>query len=117
MLLSASVPGYAWEEHGRDHERHHRHFNAHVDVVITPYWRPWYPPVQYYYRPYYPPVIIERASAPIYVEQSAPPAPPINYWYYCDGSKTYYPYVQECPGGWRKVPPQPPVSPGLRNYP
>ena len=30
-------------------------------------------------------------------------APP--YWYYCDSEETYYPYVTECPEGWRPVVP------------
>lgn len=35
---------------------------------------------------------------------SGPPAaPPIQYWYYCEASRTYYPYVQTCPGGWQPV--------------
>lgn len=33
--------------------------------------------------------------------------PPPGYWYYCETSKTYYPYVNECPEGWRQVPARP----------
>ncbi|HUL00131.1 MAG TPA: hypothetical protein VLX29_04670 [Nitrospirota bacterium] len=29
------------------------------------------------------------------------------YRYYCQESKTYYPYVKQCPGGWMKVVPTP----------
>jgi hypothetical protein len=29
-------------------------------------------------------------------------------WYYCESSKTYYPYVSQCPEGWRAVPATPP---------
>jgi hypothetical protein len=29
------------------------------------------------------------------------------YWYYCERSKSYYPYVKECPSGWTRVAPQP----------
>ena len=32
--------------------------------------------------------------------------PPLS-WYYCDASKSYYPYVSSCPGGWRAVPATP----------
>ncbi len=32
---------------------------------------------------------------------------PQGTWYYCAESKTYYPYVKECPGGWQRVTPQP----------
>lgn len=28
--------------------------------------------------------------------------------YYCEEAKAYYPYVQQCPGGWRQVTPTPP---------
>jgi hypothetical protein len=33
----------------------------------------------------------------------AAPAP--AYWYYCAPLATYYPYVQDCPGGWQAVTP------------
>src|SRR4051812_41303931 len=47
----------------------------------------------YYYAPayYYPPPVV------------AAPAP--AYWYYCAPLATYYPYVQDCPGGWQAVTP------------
>jgi len=86
--------------------------------MIGPYWSPWPYPPPYYYPPYNPPVVVERYNPPVYIEQPAPaqPAPnavvtPVNYWYYCGASKAYYPYVQECPGGWQKVLPQPPGQP------
>ena len=31
-------------------------------------------------------------------------APAPGDWYYCDSSKAYYPYVQQCPEGWSTVP-------------
>jgi hypothetical protein len=55
-----------------------------------------------------------------YVEQDTPAAPPSTQagavspqtgsatWYYCESSKTYYPYVSECKEGWREVPATPP---------
>jgi hypothetical protein len=48
-----------------------------------------------------PPVVY--ASPPAYVEQSTPATS--SYWYFCPDSKTYYPYVQECPSGWLRVVP------------
>ena len=27
-------------------------------------------------------------------------------WYFCAASNAYYPYVQDCPGGWQAVAPQ-----------
>jgi|PersoiStandDraft_1058852.scaffolds.fasta_scaffold41838_1 hypothetical protein len=50
------------------------------------------------------------APSGAYVEQGyaqAAPAPQQD-WYYCAGSNAYYPYVRECPGGWQRVPAQPP---------
>ncbi len=55
----------------------------------------------------YPTVVVEPAPpAAVVNEPSAPPPP--QYWYYCPGSRSYYPYVSECPGGWQKVPASPP---------
>jgi len=59
------------------------------------------------------------APPPGYVEQEAPAPPPTQAgasspqtggatWYYCESSKTYYPYVSECKEGWREVPATPP---------
>jgi hypothetical protein len=48
----------------------------------------------------YPPVVM--APPPVMVQPS--PLPP-QYWYYCDTSQAYYPYVPQCPGGWRAVTP------------
>ena len=31
-----------------------------------------------------------------------------NWWHYCPESKTFYPYVKECPAGWQRVAPTPP---------
>ncbi len=71
---------------------------------------PYYYP--YPYAPYYPPVVVAPAQPSVYVEQAAPQqtaAPQENnYWYYCDKSKSYYPYVKECPGGWKAVEPTAP---------
>jgi hypothetical protein len=52
--------------------------------------------------------VVVQPPPPVYTQQ--PPADP-NYWYYCENPKGYYPYVQNCPGGWMKVVPQP-TTPG-----
>ena len=93
------------------------------------YYPPTYYDPGYYYPPsaavpYSPPAYIEQGNAPpapapysppAYGEQgNAPPAPApsqANWWYYCAGTQSYYPYVRQCPGGWQRVSPQPP-SPG-----
>jgi hypothetical protein len=95
---------------------------AHVGVFIgggvgVPYYYP-VAPVPYYY-PYYPPVVAVPAPPPVdYVEQGQQqpgpgPGPgadtggaPNASWYYCDASRSYYPYVKDCPAGWRAVAPQ-----------
>jgi hypothetical protein len=38
----------------------------------------------------------------------APPPPAAGNWYYCESSKTYYPYVGSCPEGWKTVAATPP---------
>lgn len=68
-----------------------------------PYYYPYYP----YYPYYYPQVIV--TSPPVYIERPTQAAEAQqNWWYYCAESKTYYPYVKHCPGGWQRVTPQPP---------
>lgn len=74
-----------------------------------PYWGPYWGPAWYYPPPYYyPPAVVVAAPAapPVYVERSDEPQPQ-SYWYYCEQSRGYYPYVKECPGGWKAVPPAP----------
>jgi hypothetical protein len=94
---TASAPALAWH-HGR----------VHFGVVIGAPFYPWYYPPPYYY---YPPVVVAPAPPPTYIEQGvAQPAPAPQSqgsWYYCAESRTYYPYVKECPGGWQRVTPQP----------
>jgi hypothetical protein len=117
MLCLGSI-GSAWADG-------HHHSSVRVGLSFGvgpgPYWgpRPYYP---YYYHPYpyyaapYPVVVAQPvvAQPQVYVEQPAvapvaAPAPQAdnNYWYYCNASRAYYPYVQDCPGGWQQVAPQP----------
>ena len=63
----------------------------------------------------YPTYVYPYGPAAVVVEPSAPPAamvqpnpPPVSNWYYCDSAKGYYPYVKDCPEGWRTVPATPP---------
>ena len=58
------------------------------------------------YAPYYypPPRYFVPPAPPLYMEQSPDP----NFWYFCPESNAYYPYVQQCSGGWQQVVPQSP---------
>jgi hypothetical protein len=64
---------------------------------------PYYPyaPSPYYYAPA--PHVYEQP--PVYIEQ---PVPQPQYWYYCEASRTYYPYVQTCATPWLRVVPHAP---------
>lgn len=78
-----------------------------------PYWGPYWGPAWYYPPPYYYPpavVVAQPPAPPVYVERSDQPAQSQGYWYYCESSRGYYPYVKECPGGWKAVPPAPPPA-------
>ena len=39
---------------------------------------------------------------------TAAAAPASTVWYYCDSSKSFYPYVSQCVEGWKQVPATPP---------
>lgn len=89
------------------------------------FYRPFYRPYFYPY-PYYPPVVVAPPpvmlapeQAPVYVEQPTPQQAPqqpaaaqaSSYWYHCDKPEGYYPYIKECPGGWKAVEPTPAPAP------
>jgi len=83
-------------------------------------YRGWWGPGPWGYRPYWgpnyapAPIVVappvSYASPPAVVQQAPPaysPAPQSEqYWYYCQESQAYYPYVKQCPQGWMKVVPQ-----------
>lgn len=85
---------------------------GHVGVFIGgPLYYPVAPVPYYYYPP--PPVVAVPAAPQAYVERGqavAGPGQSNGSWYYCDASRAYYPYVKQCPGGWREVAPQPAPS-------
>lgn len=97
--ILASTPALAYHQGG----------NVRFGVVIGGPFYPWgyYPPYYPYYYPYPPAAPV---APPTYIEQGdtqVPPQQPSGSWYYCEASKTYYPYVKECPAGWQRVAPQP----------
>lgn len=75
-----------------------------------PYWGPWGPWGPWHYPPpyYYPSPVVVRSEPVTYIEQgSSASAEQGSWWYYCDTTKGYYPYVKECPAGWQRVSPTP----------
>jgi hypothetical protein len=93
--------------------------------VIVPVLPPAYTIVYYGGMPYYyandvyyvqqgaqyavaapPPSAEPAAAAP-----GAPAAQSPGTWYYCQSAQGYYPYVTQCPEGWKSVPAAPPPAP------
>lgn len=114
--------------HGGSHSGGHGHHNGghwhtrtSVGFYFGPAWYPYYyyPPYPGYYYPayYYPPYYYPYYYPPVasgpttYIEKGASESNasplPSGYWYYCNASNGYYPYVKECPGGWQQVAPTP----------
>jgi hypothetical protein len=61
------------------------------------------------------PVGAVEVAAPTMQQQPAMPSSPSQpqasaTWYYCESSKTYYPYVTVCKEGWRQVAATPPQA-------
>lgn len=117
LLVASAGPSHAWGgahgfrgPHGFRGAHHGfrraRVFIAPSIVVPTgPFWAPYWE----YWTPYgYPPA---GAYPPVYAPPSppavVPPAASQTSWYYCHNPPGYYPYVQQCPGGWRQVAPTP----------
>lgn len=116
QLAQAHPPGGRW------HGGVGVYFGSPYPFHAYPYGYPYgYP---YAYGP--PPVIIAQPPQPqVYIEQGsgattpaqvAPPAASAGnnnaqgYWYYCEQADGYYPYVKECPAGWKQVTPSPPPA-------
>ena len=101
LAIGSAVPAFAWKGgygyrgYGYRPYGYYRYRAPSVVVVprlVVPFGVPYV----------YPPVAV--APPPVYVQ----PPPPQPYWYYCDNPPGYYPYVQQCSGGWRQVNPVPP---------
>jgi len=108
--------------HGDNHNEHHgenrggRGWGLGIGLVTgaligAELAAPYYP----YYYPYVDPVTIlpptQYDPMPVQVAPSNPPSSNISVWYYCDSSKSYYPYIDACPEGWKVVPTTPPEMP------
>jgi hypothetical protein len=117
VLFASAIPGYAWRGgghkggghgfHGGHSWKGHGFHGGHgwggvrFSIRVRPYWGPYGYPYVYTYP--YPPQVYVQPVLPLPVQP--PAAPPV--WYYCDHPEGYYPYVQQCPGGWRTVPQSP----------
>lgn len=135
LLSALPVTSMAqYRDHGRDRGWHGdiRHFESHDARhwqsggwrhgshggrvgwwwVIGGLWYFYPQPVYPYPDPYRPPVVVEQAAPPpVVVQAPAASAPPTQFWYYCEPTKGYYPYVASCPSGWKMVPATPPGAP------
>lgn len=115
----AAGPGYhagygvGWHGGGGrwDHGWHGGHFGWwYIDAgvwTLYPYYPGYYYPYGYPYYAYPAPYGYVAPQSP--AVNSNLPAPPQS-WYYCDAARGYYPYVQNCPSGWRAVAAQPAPS-------
>lgn len=62
---------------------------------------------------YYPAPVYPYPPGPWVPAEAFSPAPrlvappPVQYWYYCEALRNYYPYVSACPSGWEAVPSTP----------
>jgi hypothetical protein len=102
LLLVSAVPGYA---------RVRVFIGPGVVVPFGPFWAPYWAPYGYPYGyPYAYPSVVTAPPPQVYGPPSPPVAaqpPPPSYWYHCDSPAGYYPYVQQCSGGWKQVPMRP----------
>jgi len=105
MVAVVGVAAGPSEAHGR----------VFIGVGVGPFWGWGYPGPYWGYRyaypypaPYPSPVVAEERT---YIEQQPPPAPAAPaedvYWYYCPGSRQYYPNVPNCSEAWVRVPARP----------
>ena len=119
FLLASAVPGYAWRGGRGWGGGWHRWGGGHgwggsrvsVGIGVGPFWGPGWG-----WGPAWGPgwgwgpawgggtVVVTQPSQQLSLQA---PSPPTASWYYCDNPQGYYPYVQQCPGGWRAVAPTP----------
>jgi hypothetical protein len=78
-----------------------------VPVGVPYYGYYGYGAYPYYYPPYYSAPVVVQQQPSVYVEQQPAAAPAQGYWYYCNDTRAYYPYVKDCASGWQRVAPQP----------
>jgi hypothetical protein len=82
------------------------YFSGSVAWPVGAWWGAAYP----YYYPYNTSrTVVIQQSPTEYVQQGTGTEEPY-FWYYCQKSQAYYPYVKQCPDGWMQV--VPPPDPG-----
>jgi hypothetical protein len=116
LIIGSAVPAFTWDGHrGYGHRGYGYRGHSHGGYRHYGYRRPSVVIVPRVVVPFgvpyvYPPAVV--APPPVYVQPSpqvyVQPPPPQPYWYYCDSAQGYYPYIQQCPGGWQQVTPTPP---------
>lgn len=112
VVLVGAAASAAAVANGRPHHHPRARIGVFIGapVLIAPwYYRPYYYAPYYYPPVYYAPAVVVPSPPPAYIEQpQAAPQRADPYWYYCPEARAYYPYVQQCAGGWQRVVPQPP---------
>lgn len=92
------------------HEHHEGHLRGSIFFGPAFFWPGYGAPFDDPFYSYPPaPTMIE--PPPVYIEKGDGNSPPDadtsgQLWYYCEAAGAYYPYVRECPGGWKAVTPQ-----------
>jgi hypothetical protein len=105
-IAGAAAAATRNHSHGGPHRIHPR-IGA---FIAAPLLLPRYaaaPLYDYYFTN--PPLVM---APPAYIQQGGLPSgePGQGYWYYCADPQGYYPYVEQCPGGWQQVSPVPPAA-------
>ena len=109
--------GYHGYHGGYGHSHGYGRVGAFVGgaIVAGALLSPWYYPS--YYVTSYPTVVEVAPAAPtVYFEQAQAAVPAASdagsWWYFCNDTRAYYPYVRECASPWQRVAPSPaPAAP------
>ena len=96
---------HVWRSGVWHHSRHDGRLGWWWVVAGTWYFYPG--PIYPYPDPYIPPYVVVQPTPAPSVPATQPPA---QYWYYCEASQNYYPYVSACPAGWKAVLATPPST-------
>ena len=102
-----AAPGHAM---GRAHGGHFHGHSRPGAHFVAPLWLPPIAAAPYYDYYFYNPPLLTVPPPTVYVQQDVAPAEGAaaqGMWYYCADPQGYYPSVEQCPGGWQQVSPQP----------